>query len=404
MSRNLLLSLLALLVASCGAPSTDDFDGDGSIDSVDCAPEDPNIHLGAAEICNDGIDNNCDSLVDCADNNCLVLPECELADDDDTSGDDDDTSGDDDDSAVGDDDDSAGDDDDSAGDDDDSAGDDDDSAGDDDDSADSALTNIAPQGITMIALTGGTFDMGCTAGQSLCGNDESPAHSVTLTNDFWMSETEVTQGQWQALMGNNPSFFDACATDCPVETVNWWEVLSFANAVSSAEGLSECYTMSGCTNTPGNDMECSSVIITSTSGSVYDCTGYRLPTEAEWEYAARAGTDLLYAGSNTVGDVAWYYSNGGDTTHSVASMQHNGWGLYDMSGNVWEWVWDWYDSGYYSSSPSADPEGPISGPYRIYRGGGYSDVADYTRVAKRLINDPGIPYPDVGIRLVRTVP
>ena len=244
-----------------------------------------------------------------------------------------------------------------------------------------------------VVLSSGTFTMGCTAGQSSCGSDESPAHSVTLTNDFWMGETEVTQGKWQVLMGNNPSYFSSCGSDCPVETVSWYEVLEFANAVSSAEGLAECYNTAG-----------SSVSINSSSGSVYDCEGYRLPTEAEWEYAARAGTDLLYAGSNTIDDVAWYNSNSGNTTHAVATKAANAWGLYDMSGNVWEWTWDRYDSGYYSSSPSADPEGPSSGSVRVLRGGDWFNYASGTRGANRLYRVPDDRRYDLGFRLSRTIP
>ncbi len=294
----------------------------------------------------------------------------------------------------------------SCGGDDDTAGDDDDdSAGDDDDSASTAPVDIVAQGITMIVLSGGTFDMGCTAAQQADGNcvaAESPVHSVALTNDFWIGDTEVTQGQWQALMGNNPSNFPSCGTDCPVERVTWYEALAFANAVSVAESLAECYTLSGCTGTAGVDLSCSSVSINSSSGSVYDCTGYCLPTEAEWEYAARAGTDLLYAGSNAIDDVAWYDGNSGDTTHPVATKQPNAWGLYDMTGNVWEWTADWY--GAYPGSFQTDPRGPESGSSRVFRGGSCFNFASFTRVAFRNLYDPFLRYDFLGFRLSRTIP
>jgi len=263
------------------------------------------------------------------------------------------------------------------------------------------LSTTTAQGMDFVRLCGGTFEMGCTAAQQAdgnCGGHEFPAHSVTLTNDFWMSETEVTQGQWSSVLPGspNPSSFSSCPEDstgatCPVEEVNWYEVLEFANAVSSAQGLAECYTVNG-----------SSVSINSSSGSVYDCTGYRLPTEAEWEYAARAGTDLLYAGSNTVDDVAWYSGNSGDTTHAVATKAPNAWGLHDMSGNVWEWTWDRHGS--YSSSPSADPEGPSTGSVRVARGGGWYYGASYARVAHRGDFGPDDRYYGLGFRLSRTVP
>jgi sulfatase modifying factor 1 len=247
-----------------------------------------------------------------------------------------------------------------------------------------------PGGGDMIYISAGTFDMGCTAAQSAdgnCASDESPVHTVTLTHDFYMGETEVTQGEYQSITGTNPSYFSSCGTDCPVEYISWHEVAEYANALSVADGLTECFT---CTNG-----------FCTTPNSPYTCDGYRLPTEAEWEYAARAGTDYVYAGSNTVGDVAWYYSNASSTTHPVAQTLPNDWGLYDMSGNVWEWIWDWYDSGYYSSSPSSDPAGPTSASDRVVRGGSWYDVASNARVAGR--SSPPFGRYDIGFRLSRTV-
>ena len=340
---------------ACSTTFANRSNGDTILGNADCNDADSQTYPGGSEnteaLCTDGSDNDCDGYTDGLD------PDCP------TTGDDDDST---------------------------------------------AATDLV-----FVALPSGSFDMGCTAGQSSCGSDESPAHTVTLTHGFWLSETEVTQGQWETLMSNNPSYFGPngggtdCGLDCPVETVNWYEGLALANALSIAEGLPECYSLSGCNaNTPGNDMECSTVGVTSASGSVYDCEGYRLPTEAEWEYSARAGTDLLYSGSDIVGDVAWYSSNSGSSTHPVATKDPNAWGLYDLSGNVWEWTWDRYGSSYYSTgSPWTDPEGPSTGANRVRRGGGWNYTAAFARVAYRYNGGPpGSRYVNIGLRLARTIP
>jgi formylglycine-generating enzyme required for sulfatase activity len=271
---------------------------------------------------------------------------------------------------------------------------------------DLCLSTTTAQGMTFVQICGGTFDMGCTAAQQSygCRSDEIPVHSVTLTRDFYLGETEVTQGQWDVLMGNNPSQINnGTCPDCPVEYINWWETLAFANAVSTAEGVDECYTLSGCTGTAGVNLNCSSVTINSTFGSPYDCAGYRLPTEAEWEYAARAGTDLLYSGSAIIDDVGWYSSNSGGTTHVVKGLAPNAWDLYDMSGNVFEWTWDWYGSSYFTSSPSTDPLGPGSGSGIVVRGGSQGYADSYARVTRRYnAGGPSSRWSTFGFRLSRT--
>jgi formylglycine-generating enzyme required for sulfatase activity len=221
-------------------------------------------------------------------------------------------------------------------------------------------------GMSFVAIPTGTYKIGCTAGQSDCGSDENPAHNVKLTRSFSMMTTEVTQGQYRAVTGENPSQFSQCGENCPVEKVNWYDAAKFANALSKSEGLSACYRINGENVKLSNGL---------------DCEGYRLPTEAEWEVAARGGADTLYAGSDDLRSVGWYISNSGGNTHPVGQKHANGYGLYDMSGNVREWTWDRYDSDYYTSSTMTDPQGPSNGSNRVARGGSWNSRAEDTRVS-----------------------
>jgi formylglycine-generating enzyme required for sulfatase activity len=253
---------------------------------------------------------------------------------------------------------------------------------------DGSVTHTA-SGVDFVTVCAQTFEMGCTPGAEPCEGDET-LHTVTLTNDYYVGQTEVTQGQFRALMGYNPSSFTSCGDDCPVEQVTWHESAAYANAVSRAAGLANCYTCTG----SGASVTCD------TLGNPYTCAGYRLLTESEWEAAARCGTDLTYAGSNTVEDVAWY-GNADGGTHAVAGKYPNACGLYDMSGNVFEWNFDSY--GAYGGT-ATDPVGATSGAGRAVRGGGWNYGPQYARVAVRNGgDDPAYCGYDLGLRLARTV-
>ena len=218
----------------------------------------------------------------------------------------------------------------------------------------------------MIAIQGGTFTMGATLEQgSDAYNDEKPAHEVTLSS-FCIGETEVTQALWQAVMGSNPSYHTG-DLNCPVEQVSWNACQQFITKLNQMTGKN-----------------------------------FRLPTEAEWEYAARGGTQsqgYKYAGSNSIGGVAWYASNASTQSQPVASKVPNELGLYDMSGNVSEWCHDWYNNGYNSESPTENPTGPESGSYRVMRGGCFLDYARSCRVSSRSNSSPSITYVGLGLRL-----
>jgi formylglycine-generating enzyme len=214
----------------------------------------------------------------------------------------------------------------------------------------------------MVWVKGGTFQMGDGNGES----NEKPVHSVSL-NDFYMGKTEVTQAQWQAIMGSNPSSFKNC-DQCPVERISWDDAQEFIKKLNTKTGKT-----------------------------------YGLPTEAEWEYAARGGgkQTYTYAGSYTVDEVAWYDSNAGSKTHPVGQKKANELGLYDMSGNVWEWCQDWHAADYYAKSPSSNPTGPATGSGRVIRGGSWRDYPALLRVVVRSFITPGDLNGDVGFRLAR---
>ena len=205
--------------------------------------------------------------------------------------------------------------------------------------------------------------MGATSEQgSDADTDEKPVHNVTLS-DYYMGETEVTQELWQAVMGTNPS--NSKGNKKPVEQVSWNDCQEFITKLNNLTGKN-----------------------------------FRLPTEAEWEYAARGGNKskgYKYSGSNTIDNVAWYTSNSSSQTHDVKTKQANELGIYDMSGNVYEWCQDWYGS--YSSGSQTNPTGPASGSYRVFRGGSWSYGAEYCRVSIRSYYNPDGSYNDLGLRL-----
>lgn len=213
-------------------------------------------------------------------------------------------------------------------------------------------------------------------------------HDVTLTHSFWMGKSEVTQAAWAAwttASDTAPSFF--AGDDLPVEQVSRTDAALYANALSAAEGLTPCYESNG------------SAMVAAYLADPYTCPGYRLPTEAEWEYAARAGEGYVYAGSDTASAVAWTTETSGDTTHNVCTLGENAWGLCDMSGNVFEWTNDWYDD--YSSAAATDPAGPPSGSSRVLRGGCWRYAAVLAAVANR-DGYPGNSSNFVGFRLSRS--
>ena len=229
-----------------------------------------------------------------------------------------------------------------------------------------ALTIPVKNGISieMVKVEAGSFNMGATPEMKSPYKDEKPVHRVTMTNDYYIGKYEVTQALWQAVMGSNPSYFKG--DDLPVEQVSWNDCQDFISKLNAMTGKR-----------------------------------FRLPSEAEWEYAARGGKKsrgYQYSGSNTLGDVAWYEGNSGSKPHAVGTKQPNELGIYDMTGNVYEWCQDWYGS--YSSSPQTNPIGAVSGSSRVDRGGSWFFTAKHCRSSYRFNLTPGYRLNFLGLRLV----
>jgi formylglycine-generating enzyme required for sulfatase activity len=223
----------------------------------------------------------------------------------------------------------------------------------------------------MRLVPAGTFTMGCKAGRddlsSACYSDESPAHEVTLTRSVYVMEHEVTQAEWVAVMGSNWSAFQACGGGCPVDNVSWDDTREFLARVSARDGVT-----------------------------------YRLPTEAEWERAARGGEDFAYAGGLGDGNVGWVRDTAGGTTREVCGKQRNGFGLCDMTGNVAEWVED--GAGDYAAAAVTDPRGPESASLRVVRGGSWTSDPYSARIAARAWGQPATRDHLIGFRVVRDAP
>jgi formylglycine-generating enzyme required for sulfatase activity len=270
--------------------------------------------------------------------------------------------------------------------------------------------NIVPI-IEMIFIPGGSFQMGSPRGTAFSLDDERPAHKVTL-NNFYLGKYEVTQGQYFEVTGTRPSNFASNPEDSvpdgwknlPVEMVNWYEALVFCNKLSVKERLEPVYRMNGSTN-PGNWGETPLIQkpVWDAVEMIEGSNGYRLPTEAEWEYAARGGEgakNFIYAGNDNANTVSWYYDNSNFKLHEVGKKSPNGLNLYDMSGNVMEWCWDWMAN--YSDNSQENPAGPVSGEFRTIRGGAWSVSVQYSRVAYRHNNNPAYKGVNLGFRVARS--
>jgi formylglycine-generating enzyme required for sulfatase activity len=222
----------------------------------------------------------------------------------------------------------------------------------------------------------GKFEMGALSGFS----DETPIHEVSLTRDLIVFTNEVTRELWKHAMDS--VVIPVEDFGFPADSITWLRAIEFSNRMSDIYGFDRAYTISG----PNVTFD-------------YDANGWRLPTEAEWEYICKAGTDDDFSGNGDINQMGYFDSNSGLNSHKVGEKLINQYGLYDIHGNMWEWCWDRYESDYYINSPSIDPTGPETGSRHVMRGGSYQDGFNFARVTNRTVNK--IDYKSIGLRLVR---
>ena len=261
-------------------------------------------------------------------------------------------------------------------------------------------------------LRAGSFEMGSPPDEPCreMGPAKENQHTVTITRDLEVAATETTREQFAVRMGYNPSQLTPCEQTCPVDHISWHEAAQYCNALSREMQRAVCYDCTG----SGELLKCDTAAAYAGQGkTILDCPGYRLPTEAEWEFAYRAGTSTaLYNGAllsctgadANVDRIAWYDKNSGDTPHPVGGKEPNAAGLHDMAGNVPEWCHDWYTAGL-TYSPVVDPIGPSTpdtGTGRVIRGGGWGGVAAYARAASRHLGPPDSNHNIVGFRCMRS--